>query len=130
MARAFLDAFKGYFKNMLRCDLAHGAKPLQRIFAHPGGNFTKFGIAQPRIGFGEGHEVTARVDRAIARILGTHPGRDVIAVAHMGVLLTQLQQALGVSAYDAFGHRIDNLSVTELHRAGTGWQAAAINHRP
>ena len=56
MARAFLDAFKGYFKNMLRCDLAHGAKPLQRIFAHPGGNFTKFGIAQPRIGFGEGHE--------------------------------------------------------------------------
>lgn len=76
------------------------------------------------------HEVTARVNRAIAGILGTHPGRDVIAVAHMGVILTQLQQALGVSAYDAFGHRIDNLSVTELHRAGTGWQAAAINHRP
>jgi broad specificity phosphatase PhoE len=76
------------------------------------------------------HQVTTRVDRAVCRLLAAHPGRDIIAVAHLGVILTQLQQALRVSAYEAFGHRIDNLSVTELHRSGTAWQAAAINHLP
>ena len=30
----------------------------------------------------------------------------------------------------AFAHKIDNLSVTELHLRDTGWHAAAINHRP
>ena len=76
------------------------------------------------------HEVAARIDGAIARVISAHPGRDIIAVAHMGAILTQVQQALEISAYQAFAHKIDNLSVTELHLRGTGWHAAAINHRP
>lgn len=76
------------------------------------------------------HDVTARIDRAIARVLAAHPGRDIVAVAHMGAILTQVQKALQVSAYEAFAHKIDNLSVTELHRTGPGWRAAAINHHP
>lgn len=76
------------------------------------------------------HEVSARVSLAAARLRAAHPGRDIIAVAHMGAILTQVQAALGVSAYEAFAHRIDNLSVTELHWAEDGWQVQAINHAP
>ncbi len=76
------------------------------------------------------HEVSARVDRAVARLMQAHPGRDIVAVAHMGVILTQVQQALRIGAYEAFSHKIDNLSVTELHYGDGDWHAEVINHRP
>lgn len=76
------------------------------------------------------HDVSRRVDGAVSRLLAMHQGGDLIVVAHMGAILTQLQRALGISAYDTFAHRIDNLSVTELHLRDGVWHAAAINHRP
>lgn len=76
------------------------------------------------------HEVCARVDRAVSRLLNAHPGRDIVAVAHMGVILTQVQRGLQVGAYEAFSHRIDNLSVTELQRLPDGWRVNTINHLP
>ena len=76
------------------------------------------------------HEVSARVENAIARITSDFPGRDIIAVAHMGSILTQVQKALRLSAYEAFAHRIDNLSVTELQYAENEWRAVSINHLP
>ncbi|MEO3416841.1 histidine phosphatase family protein [Roseovarius sp. CAU 1744] len=76
------------------------------------------------------HEVQARVDRGVARLLTAHPGRDIIAVAHFGAILTQVQKALRIDPYEAFGHRIDNLSVTELHWDGSHWLAKGINHVP
>ncbi|PVA10101.1 histidine phosphatase family protein [Pelagivirga sediminicola] len=72
----------------------------------------------------------ARVTAAVAMLRAAHPGRDIIAVAHMGAILTQLQTALGITAYQAFGHRIDNLSVTTLRHDGARWQADGINHLP
>jgi len=74
--------------------------------------------------------VRARVTGAACALRAAHPGRDIIAVAHMGAILTQVQTALGITAYEAFGHRIDNLSVTALSHDGTRWQAGAINHLP
>ncbi|WP_040650525.1 MULTISPECIES: histidine phosphatase family protein [unclassified Roseovarius] len=76
------------------------------------------------------HEIALRVALATNRLRSTYPGRDIVLVAHMGVILTQVQAALGISAYEAFAHRIDNLSVTELHWAGQGWKMQAINHLP
>ena len=76
------------------------------------------------------HDVVARVDRAVAKIRSAHPNRDVIIVAHFGAILTQVQQALQVGAYEAFSHRIDNLSVTELYWDGARWHAGRINHIP
>jgi broad specificity phosphatase PhoE len=76
------------------------------------------------------HDVSARVDQAIARVMAAHPGRDIVAVAHMGAILTQVQQAERVSAYDAFAQKIENLSVTELHLGPDGWQSVRINHHP
>lgn len=76
------------------------------------------------------HELRARVDAAVTRLTAAHPGRDIIAVAHMGPILTQVQRALAIGAHEAFGHRIDTLSVTELRLTRSGWRAVAINHCP
>lgn len=76
------------------------------------------------------NSVSARVGGAVARLLAAHPGRDIVAVAHFGAILTQVQRALGVAPTDAFAHHIDNLSVTELHFRAPDWQAARINHLP
>lgn len=70
----------------------------------------------------------ARVAMAVRRIEAAHPGRDIIAVAHFGVILTQVQAVLGLSAYDVLAYTIDPLSVTTLNRA-TG-SADVINHLP
>ena len=76
------------------------------------------------------NEVSARVDNAVARLIADHPGRDIVAVAHFGVILTQVQQALQIGAYEAFSHKIDNLSVTELHHERGQWRVVRINHCP
>ncbi|MFW5881885.1 MAG: histidine phosphatase family protein [Roseicyclus sp.] len=76
------------------------------------------------------NEVAARVTAAIDALAMAHPGRDLIAVAHMGVILSHLGSATGIGAQAALGHRIDPLSVTRLERSGDGWRAAAINHLP
>ncbi|APE44733.1 histidine phosphatase family protein [Sulfitobacter alexandrii] len=76
------------------------------------------------------NEAAARVSAAVDALNSRHPDAHIIAVAHFGVILTQVQRALGVSATEAMAHKIDNLSVTELHhRAGT-WQVQRINHLP
>ena len=62
--------------------------------------------------------------------VAAHTGHNIVVVAHFGVILTQVQRALGLTADQAFGHKIDNLSVTELVRHPAGWDAGHINHRP
>ena len=37
---------------------------------------------------------------------------------------------LGIGAYEAFGHKIDNLSATVLSCNASGWTAERINHKP
>jgi broad specificity phosphatase PhoE len=70
--------------------------------------------------------VCARVHGAVDRLMGHE---DIIIVAHFGVILTQVQRALGIGGYEAFSHKIDNLSVTEITFNGT-WGAGRINHIP
>ena len=74
--------------------------------------------------------VLARVSAQVAALLSAHPGRDIVAVAHIGVILTQVQVALGVSAAQALGHRIETLSVTCLTHAAKSWRVEMINHIP
>lgn len=96
---------------------------LSRAFwEHPGD------IAPPN---GESwNAVAARVNASVERISAAHPGRDIVAVAHIGVILTQVQRGIGGTAYAALGHRIDNLSVTDLSHDGQDWQIGTINHIP
>ncbi|WP_299294097.1 histidine phosphatase family protein [uncultured Tateyamaria sp.] len=70
----------------------------------------------------------ARVAMAVRRIEAAHTGKHIIAVAHFGVILTQVQAVLGLSAHAVLAHKIDPLSVTTLHpESGT---AERINHLP
>jgi len=72
----------------------------------------------------------ARIAPFVDRVNAAHPEAHVVAVAHFGIILTQVQRASGLSAYEVLGHRVDNLSVTRLvHEAGA-WRVEAINHCP
>ncbi|MFD1913878.1 histidine phosphatase family protein [Halodurantibacterium flavum] len=71
-----------------------------------------------------------RVNAAVDRIAAAHPDRDIIAVAHFGTILTQIERALGLPTIEAFAQRIENLSLTELHRTDSGWTTGRINHHP
>jgi len=75
------------------------------------------------------NDVAARVAGFVDRMNADHPKADIIAVAHIGVIMTQIQRAAGSSAYAALGHEIDNLSVTRLFHEGT-WRVDTINHSP
>lgn len=72
----------------------------------------------------------ARITPFVDRMNAAHPRAHIIAVAHIGVIMTQIQRASGVDPYAALGNTIDNLSVTQLvHDAGT-WRVEAINQHP
>lgn len=72
----------------------------------------------------------ARVSRVVDQLSKAHPGRHIIAVAHIGVIMTQIQRGLGATPSEVIGHKIDNLSVTRVTRTDAGWETELINHRP
>lgn len=76
------------------------------------------------------NDVCARANRAVDQLIGDFAGQDLIIVAHFGVILTQVQRALGVDANQALSHRIDNLSVTEIAYHDSQWSVGRINHLP
>ncbi len=75
------------------------------------------------------NDLADRTGAAVERLLRTG-APDIVCVAHMGPILTQLQRALGLGAYDTLGHRIDPLSVTRIVHETGAWRAEAINHLP
>lgn len=74
------------------------------------------------------NSVRQRVDGAVDhyRNLGE---KNIIIVAHMGVIMGQLQRAKSQTAYEACGHRIDPLSVTQIV-VSDPWRVPLINHKP
>ena len=74
--------------------------------------------------------VRSRVDTAIDRLVAQHAGRNLIIAGHFGQILSQIQRALNLTATEAFSHRIDNLSVSEVFHGADGWRMGRINHRP
>ena len=73
---------------------------------------------------------SARISKAIDRLCKTHSGADIVIVAHIGAILTQVQRALLVSAHDVLAHKIDNLSVTDISVSPDAWTIGRINHLP
>ena len=76
------------------------------------------------------NEASARVHTTVTRINHLHPDAHIVVAAHFGVILTQVQRAMGVSAYEVLAHRIDNLSVTRLTWEDGKGSAELINHLP
>ncbi|WP_420557077.1 histidine phosphatase family protein [Roseovarius sp.] len=75
-------------------------------------------------------ELAARAGAATDALIAAHPGADLVIVAHLGVILTQVQRARDLTATEAFDQNIAPLSVTELHHTPSGWHVAGINHTP
>ena len=72
----------------------------------------------------------ARINAAVDRLNKAHPDAHIIAVAHFGVILTQVQRAMGVDPKTAMGHKVDNLSATEIKVGPDGWHLLRVNHTP
>lgn len=72
----------------------------------------------------------ARVNNRVDLLNAAHPEADIIAVAHIGVILTQVQRGLGVTAYQALSHEIDNLSHTRIIWSEGRPTVDRINHFP
>lgn len=71
----------------------------------------------------------ARVLADVTELIGLHPKRDIIIVAHFGTILSQVQHAAGIMPYQALAHHIDNFSITEVQMRPT-LGVARINHVP
>lgn len=76
------------------------------------------------------NQTAARVNGVVDAMNAAHPEAVIIAVAHFGVILTQVQRAMDATPHQAMAHKIDNLSVTTIsHDTGT-WGVEIINHLP
>lgn len=76
------------------------------------------------------NQTQTRVNAVVDRINHRYPDHHIVAVAHFGVILTQVQRAMRISPYEAFGHKIDNLSITRIRWTNGQASAEAINHCP
>lgn len=76
------------------------------------------------------NDVATRVNSCVDDLVDKHAGQHIIAVAHIGVIMTQLQKVSDGDAYRAMGHTIDNLSTTDLRFDGDVWRQGVINHIP
>ncbi len=75
-------------------------------------------------------DAAARASTAADGLASAHPGRDIIIVAHFGIILTQLARATGLTPHQTLAQPIDPLSVTCLSLTDGWWQAQSINHKP
>lgn len=73
-----------------------------------------------------------RVQPAIKSLATDHEGRDIVVVAHFGVIVAALAMALQVPPKGAFSLHIDNLSLTRIDHFAEydGWRVTGVNHRP
>jgi alpha-ribazole phosphatase len=75
-----------------------------------------------------------RVTGAIARLNAEHAGRDIIAVAHGGVIKAAVGLALGGLPEKGLAFDIDNCSVTRLDhlasRDHSNWRLPMVNQQP
>lgn len=73
-------------------------------------------------------EAAHRVHSTTQHLTRKHAGKHIIAVAHFGVILTQVQMALGVPAAKVLAHKIDNFSVTDITWENGKGRIGTINH--
>lgn len=76
------------------------------------------------------HQTADRVAGAVETLANLYSGRDIVVVAHIGVILTQVQRASNMSPAAAMSFVIDNLSVTQIEHLGDAWRIIGVNHKP
>lgn len=71
--------------------------------------------------------VSQRVCKALVSLADQSPAAHIIVVGHMGMIMTMIAQC-GGTPYQAMGHQIENLSVTDMTYDLQRWQIGTINH--
>ena len=77
--------------------------------------------------------MVARVAAAVTRLSARHAGREVVAVAHGGVIRAALAQALDLDPETALRFCVDNLSLTRIDHIVPGeggpasWRVESVN---
>lgn len=72
----------------------------------------------------------ARVGTRLAALVEAHPDRELVCVAHFGVILASLALAGGFTPQQVMGFQIDPLSVTrvEFLSPSRRWRILGVNH--
>lgn len=72
--------------------------------------------------------VSKRVSGSLIDLAEQQPETDIIVVGHMGMIMTMIGLC-GFRPFEAMGHTIDTLSVTDMTYDGTTWRIGSVNHR-
>ena len=64
--------------------------------------------------------VSERVSAFVREFSQNESGGDIVAVSHVGAILTQIQNATGQPNSELIGHEIENLSITKIRIAVEG----------
>lgn len=94
-----------------------------------------FGPADEQTPNGESFlDLYARVGEAIRRINTAHPGRNIVAVAHGGVIKAAIALALNLGPQGGLSFAIENCSLTKLDylrlNGNSGWRVGMVNQQP
>lgn len=73
------------------------------------------------------NDICKRVNTAFDALALEYKNQNLVVVGHFGQILTQVQRAGNLTAEEAFSHRIDNLSLTEITHSVEGWTLGSIN---
>ena len=74
------------------------------------------------------NDLNRRIWSATDKLIADFAGHNIIVVAHFGAILSALQRAENLTPKQAFSHRLNNFSVTEMVHWSDGWQMGRINH--
>ena len=73
------------------------------------------------------NQSSKRINTCVDKINERVKCKNIIAVAHFGVILTQIQRAMRISAVEVLANKIDNFSVTKISHNVDGWSVKEIN---
>ena len=74
------------------------------------------------------NQAAKRINAEVDNINEKYKGKNIIAVGHFGVILTQLQRAAKIQPQSAISFQIDNLSITHLEHLGDkNWRILGVN---
>ncbi|MDA9911582.1 histidine phosphatase family protein, partial [Amylibacter sp.] len=75
------------------------------------------------------NQAAKRINAEVDNINEKYKGKNIIAVGHFGVILTQLQRAAKIQPQSAISFQIDNLSITHLEHLGDkNWRILSVNN--
>ena len=74
--------------------------------------------------------VQHRVSEAVKKYTQAYKGSNIIAVAHFGTILTQVQLAIKKTPYEVLAQKIENLSVTHIQVDEKGSFLKELNFVP